>query len=232
MLYKNLFYFDIETVGQYKTINSLQANDEKGYLLFKNKYENNLWMQDRSKTIEEAYINNSPLFSTFGKIVCISFGYYHDKTPQGYTVSSIYGDNEQDIITQFQTLIDKVSKRHMILSGYFIRSFDIPWVLHKMNKYNLEPPKLLDIYGKKPWELPIFDLSDEWKQQFKNNVSLNEVAYELEVNVEENDIDGSDVHRVYWEENDITKIKKHCETDVTNSMRVAEKMLKYKMSIP
>ena len=229
MFYKNLFYFDIETVGEYKDIDSLKEKDERGYLLFKEKYEHNPWMQDTYKLIDDSYVKNSPLFSTFGKIVCISFGYYHTKTPQGYTVSSIYGDIEQDIMVEFQSLIDKASKRHMILSGYFVKGFDIPWVLHKMNKYNIEPPKLLDIYGKKPWEIPVFDLADEWKQQGRTSVSLNEVAYELGVNTDMDDIDGREVHKTYWKDNDMMKIKNHCENDVLNSMRIAERMLKYKM---
>lgn len=228
MFYKNLFYFDIETIGQYKDFNSLKENDERGYLLFKKKYDKNPWMQERNQTIDEAYLNHSPIFSPFGRIVCISFGYYQDKTPQGYTISSIYGD-EKDMMNQFQLLIDKVSKRHMLLSGYFIKSFDIPWLIHKMNKYNLELPKLLDIYGKKPWEIPAFDLADEWKMQFKNSVSLNEIAYELGIPIVEDEIDGSYVHKVYWEDNDIMKIKTHCEADVLNSMKVAEKMMKYKV---
>ena len=75
MLYKNLFYFDIETVGNYQNILSLQENDELGYNLFKKKYESSNWMQEKQQTIDEAYLNYSPLFSSFGKIVCISFGY-------------------------------------------------------------------------------------------------------------------------------------------------------------
>ena len=229
MFYKNLFYFDIETVGNYENLLSFQENDGKGYLLFKNKYENSLWMRERNETLDEAYLNYAPLFSSFGKIVCISFGYYHDKTVKGYTISSINDEDEKSIMEQFQELINKVSKRHMLLSGYFVKSFDIPWVLHKMNKYNFELPKILDIYGKKPWELPVFDLAEEWKQQFKNSMSLNEVAYELGVLSEADEIDGKDVHNVYWKESNINKIKIHCENDVLNTMRVAEKMLKYKV---
>ena len=229
MFYKNLFYFDIETVGQYKDIDALKYNDLRGYNLFKKKYTNNLWMQERDDDIDYAYLNNAPIFSTYGKIVCISFGYYHDKTPQGYTVSSIYGDNEKDIVSQFQVLISKVSKRHMILSGYRIKAFDIPWIIHKMNKYNIEPPKLLDIQGKKPWEIAAFDLADGWKQQFKYYMSFDEVAYELDVESPKDDLDGSKVHKAYWVDDDLVGIKTYCEKDVITCMRVAEKMLKYKI---
>lgn len=229
MFYKNLFYFDIETAGQYKDLNSLKENDERGYLLFKNKYENNPWMSERAKSLEDAYLEYSPIFSTYGKIVCVSFGYFHDKNPQGYTISSVFNDDEREIILYLQDLFSKVTKKHLILSGYRIKSFDIPWIVHKFNKYGLETPKIIDIYGKKPWEISAFDLADEWKQQFKYYVSFDEVAYELDVKSPKDDITGKDVHRVYWEDNDLNRIKTYCEKDVETCMRVGERMLKYKI---
>jgi hypothetical protein len=75
MFYENLFYFDIETVGQYKDIESLRENDEKGYDLFVKKFKNNPWMSERHQDIGNAYLEYSPIFSSFGKIVCISFGW-------------------------------------------------------------------------------------------------------------------------------------------------------------
>jgi len=229
MFYKNLFYFDIETVGEYRNIDSLEQNDKRGYLLFKKKYDSNPWMREKDELIDYAYVNNAGLYSPYGKIVCISFGYYNDKVPQGYSISSICGDDEQDILKQFQTVIDKVSKRHMILSGYNIKSFDIPYVVHKFNKYNIEPPKLLDIYSKKPWEIPAFDLADEWKQSFKYYPSLDEVSYELGIDSSKDDMDGNMVHKVYWEDNDLMRIKNYCEKDVLSCLRIAEKMLKFKI---
>ncbi|MFW6225611.1 MAG: ribonuclease H-like domain-containing protein [bacterium] len=229
MFYKKLFYFDIETVGQYKNIDQLKKNDLRGYELFKKKWDNNPWMQERNGDLEKAYLENSPIFTPYGKIVCISFGYYHDKNPQGYTVSSIYGDDEKEIIIKFAELLNKVIKKGMMLSGYRIKSFDIPWVVHKLNKYGLELPKLVDIYGKKPWELNAFDLADEWKQSFKYYVSFDEVAYELGVDSPKDDIDGSQVHKVYWEDGDLNRIRLYCEKDVISCLRVAKKMLKYKI---
>lgn len=228
MFYKNLFYFDIETVGEYKDLLSLKENDNRGYELFLKKYNNNPWMQERHPNIEDAYLNYSPIFSTYGKIVCISFGYFHNNNPQGYSVLSIYGDNEIDILTKFKDLLEKVSNKRMLLSGYRIKSFDIPWVVHKMNKYQIEPPKIIDIYGKKPWEVMAYDLADEWKFQFKYYCSFDEVAYELGVDSPKDDIDGSEVHNVYWNEQNLIRIKNYCEKDVLSSMRVAEKMLKFK----
>lgn len=229
MFYKNLFYFDIETAGAYKDIKSFKEKDERGYDLFKKKFDNNPWMRDRSITIENAYLDNAPIISTFGKIVCISFGYFNKSNPLGYTISSIYGDDEKDIVLKFSELLEKVYNKNMILSGYRIKSFDIPWVVHKMNKYDISLPRLVDTYGRKPWEILAFDLADEWKQQFRYYSSFDEVAYELGVDSPKDDIDGSMVHSTYWNDSNLSRIKVYCEKDVLACLKVGEVMLKYKI---
>lgn len=228
MLHKNLFYFDIETAGQYKSLESLMNNDRRGYELFLKKYHNNTWMSERFSTASEAYLEYSPIFSTFGKIVCISFGYFTNKNTQGYRVDSIYGDNEKKIVTEFNNLLLKVSQKHMSLSGYRILSFDIPWVLHKLNKYGIEPSKLIDVYGIKPWDIRAVDLADEWKQKFRYYVSFDEVCYTLGIDSPKDEIDGSMVHSTYWKDKNIELIKDYCQKDVLSSMKVAEKMFKFR----
>ena len=229
MFYENLFYFDIETVGQYKDIESLRENDEKGYDLFVKKFKNNPWMSERHQDIGNAYLEYSPIFSSFGKIVCISFGYFHNKNDQGYTVMSIYGDDEEKIVKEFNTLLYKVGQKNMLLSGYRITSFDIPWVLHKLHKYDITPSKIIDIYGLKPWEMRFIDLADEWKQKFKYYNTFDEVCYELGVESPKDDIDGSMVHSTYWYQNDLDRIKTYCEKDVYSSMLVGKKILSHKL---
>lgn len=228
MLYKNLFYFDIETAGQYKNLNEFEISDERGSNLFKKKYDKNPFMSERHNSVYDAYLEYSPIFSTFGKIVCISFGYFHDKNEKGYTVMSITGE-EKEIVLEFNKLLQKVSQKGMYLSGYRITSFDIPWVLHKLNKYNIIPSKIIDIYGNKPWDIHVVDLADEWKQKFKYYNTFDEVTYELDIDSPKDDIDGSMVHDIYWNNNDINRIKTYCEKDVFASMMVGKKMFEHRI---
>jgi len=224
----NLFYFDIETVGAQKDLESLKENDIKGYELFMKKYNKNPWMSESGQTADFAYEKYSPISSTYGKIVCVSFGYFHDKDEKGYTISSLYDDNEFELMKQVQKLFAKVSKKHLILSGFNINGFDIPWLVHKMNKYDIIVPPTLRIYGKKPWEIHSFDLFNEWKSTYstyKFLASFDEVCYELGVKSPKEKIDGSKVHATYWYENDIDTIVHYCEGDVYSTMLVAGKML-------
>jgi len=224
MLHKNLFYFDIETVGKYKDLETLKSNDERGYKLFLKKYNTNSWLQEKG-TIEESYLQSSSILSAFGKIVCISFGYYTNKNEIGYTINSLYGNEEKIIVKEFNNLLKKVGQKHMLLSGWRILSFDIPWIVHKLNKYEIVPSNLLDIYGVKPWEIKAFDLADEWKQKFGHYTSFDETTYELGIDSSKDDIDGSKVHQTYWNDQDINRIKVYCEKDVLKSMQVSEKMI-------
>ena len=225
MYYKDLFYFDIETVGRYKDYQTCLLEDSKGAELFEKKYHKNDWMKENSPTVDDAYKNFAGLFSTYGKIVCISFGYFTKKNEKGYTVSSIYGDDEEKIINEFSELLMKVSEKGMYLSGYVINAFDIPFIIHKIHKYKAPLPNILNIYDKKPWEVNIFDLADKWKFQTKYYASLDEVCYELGIESPKNDINGSEVHKVYWYNNDLERIKIYCEKDVLSTMKVGKRLL-------
>jgi hypothetical protein len=219
---KNILYFDIETTSEYENLSSLKMNDDRGYELWLKKYKKIDSLQKYS--IEESYINNAALYSTWGKIVCISFVYYSNKFEEGYKVNSLIG-NEQDIMFNFNGLLNKSYSKGLLLSGYKILSFDIPFVTHKLYKYNIN----LNNYFKpleKPWESKILDLADYWKMKGEKYSSLDEVAYELGVKSPKDDIDGSEVYNVFWKENNINRIKNYCEKDVLTCLEIGEKIIK------
>ena len=109
MYYKDLFYFDIETVGNYKDYQTCKENDPKCAELFEKKYNKNDWMKEKTSSVDEAYKNYAGLFTTYGKIVCVSFGYFTNKNEKKYTIGSIYNDNEKTLIEEITELFNKVS---------------------------------------------------------------------------------------------------------------------------
>jgi hypothetical protein len=87
-------------------------------------------------------------------------------------------------------------------------------------------PKILNISGKKPWEINHIDTMELWKfGDYKNYTSLNLLAAIFNIPTPKDDIDGSDVSRVYWEEKDIKRIVNYCQKDV---ITVAQLFLKFK----
>lgn len=212
-----LFHFDIETVGQYKDFNTFKISDEKGSALFEKKCLKSKWDIEHG-TIEEAYLQTAPIVSTFGKIVCISFGYKHNDE---YKISSFYGDDEKEIVDKFNELLKKIETKAFNLSGYRIAYFDIPWIMHKLHKYGIKPANILSIYGKKPWEMRIVDMADDWKQKFAWVSSFDEVCYEIGVQSPKSELNGSEVHNAYWNGH-LLKVKEYCENDVKASLNVAD----------
>lgn len=217
-----LFHFDIETCGQYKDYDSFLDNDERGAKLFSSKYEKMNW-NEKYTDINEAYIENAGIISTYGKICCISFGYIDSNGQK--QIRSFYGDDEKDIVDSFNNLLKKIEQKNFSLSGFRINHFDIPWVLHKLHKYEIEPANIIYLYNKKPWDVRVVDLSDDWKQKFAWSFSFDEMCYELGVKSPKDSMNGSMVHKYYYQ-GKIEMIKEYCEKDVSSSIDASKKLYK------
>ena len=216
-----LFFFDLETAGQYKDYDSFLDNDERGARLFLGKYEKMNW-SEKYEDINEAYLENAGIISTYGRIVCISFGY---ESKGEKMIRSFYGDDERDIVESFNNLLKKIETKSYNLCGFRINHFDIPWVLHKLHKYEIEPANMIYLYDKKPWDLRVVDMSDDWKSRFAWAFSFDELAYELGINSPKDTMNGSQVHEYYWNGR-VEDVKTYCEKDVEVSIEVSKRIYK------
>lgn len=80
--------------------------------------------------------------------------------------------------------------------------------------------------GKKPWEVPHLDTLELWKfGDYKHYTSLKLLAHFFDIPSPKDDMDGSDVARVYYEKNDLPRIVKYCEKDVVTLARVYLKLI-------
>lgn len=217
---RELFHFDIESCGEYPDYETFKSDDTRGAELFEKKYKSYNW-SEKYEDINDAYINNSGIISTYGKIVCISFGFLDNNGDM--KISSIYGDDEKDIVNRFNELLKKIEKKAFNLSGFRIIHFDIPWLLHKLHKYGIKPADIIYMYDKKPWDMRITDMADDWKQRFAWSFTFDEMCYELGVESPKDGINGSDVHHVFWS-GDIESIKEYCEKDVKASIEASQKI--------
>ena len=217
-----LFHFDLETAGNYKDYETFLLEDDRGAKLFESKYKKLGW-EEKYSSIDDAYQNNAGIISTYGRIVCISFGFIDNEGNN--KISSYYGDNEEEIVTSFNNLLKKIETKNFNLSGFRINHFDIPWVLHKLHKYGIEPASIIYLYDKKPWDVRVTDMSDDWKQKFAWAFSFDELCYELGVQSPKDIINGSDVHKYYWSGR-VEDVKTYCEKDVNSSIEVSKKLYK------
>jgi predicted PolB exonuclease-like 3'-5' exonuclease len=177
--------------------------------------------ESKYENVETAYLETAGIISTYGKICCISFGYIDNNGDK--QIRSYYGKDERYIVESFNNLLKKIEKKDFSLSGFRILYFDIVWILHKLHKYGITPANIINIYNKKPWELRIVDIADDWKSKFAWAFSFDELAYELGINSPKENMNGSEVHK-YYHDGRLEDIKKYCEMDVDVSIEVAKKI--------
>jgi len=212
-----LLHFDIETCGEYQDFDTFNLSDEIGSKLFIKKYDKMNWVEKHG-SIENAYLREAPLLSTYGKICCISTGYINDNGEP--IIRSLVGD-EKYIVETFNNFLKKIEIKNFKIGGYSVNHFDIPWLLHKLHKYRIVPSDIIKPYNKKPWDLRIFDLYDDWRVRLPSTYTFEEVSNELGLISPKDLMDGSMVHS-YFYNGDIDKIKTYCEKDVKTSIEIAK----------
>ncbi len=91
--------------------------------------------------------------------------------------------------------------------------------------HDMELPNKLNLFGKKPWEVPHLDTLELWKfGDYKHYTSLKLLCNVLGIPSPKEDIDGSEVRNVYYNENDLDRIIKYCERDVVAIAQVILKL--------
>ena len=86
-------------------------------------------------------------------------------------------------------------------------------------------PEKLNLFGKKPWEVPHLDTLELWKfGDYKHYTSLKLLTHILGIPSPKEDIDGSEVAKVYYEENDLPRIVDYCERD---TVAIAQLLLRF-----
>jgi len=87
--------------------------------------------------------------------------------------------------------------------------------------HRIDLPYKLNLFGKKPWEVPHLDTLELWKfGDYKHYTSLKLMANVLGIPSPKEDIDGSMVRDVYYKENNLERIIKYCELDVITTAQV------------
>jgi len=224
----DVLFLDIETVSGEKEYSALSERMQK---LWKKKCHIVLRKPVGEllgeNEIAETYSNRAGIFAEFGRIVCISVGFWSNRTKE-FRTKSFYGDDERLLLEEFCGLLDKHfndPKEHF-LCGHNIKEFDIPYTCRRMVINGLSLPAMLRIEGKKPWELAHFlDTMTVWKfGDFKNYTSLDLLAAVFDIDTPKDDIDGSMVGRVYYQEKDLERIARYCEKDVVTTARVMQRM--------
>ncbi len=221
-----VLFLDIETVSGKPVYEDL---DEDFQYLWKLKSRFFLKKYDEEITDEEAsdtYQDKAGIFAEFGKIVCISVGIVvRDKEKNlKLRLKSFAHDDEKQLLTEFLELVNQYygNAQTHYFCGHNIKEFDIPYICRRTIINQLPIPNTLNVAGKKPWETKHFlDTLELWKfGDYKHYTSLKLLAAVFGFPSPKDDIDGSEVGRVYWEENNLPRIAAYCEKDVLATVQL------------
>lgn len=217
---KSFLFFDIETCGQHPNYASLIAERPDADNIFPKKCERLNNGKSWTGNPEQDYANNVALFPEFGRIACLSYGVWK---PEGYTIASIYGEDEVTLLKKVANLFNRAGANGMSPTGWNIKNFDVPWIVRRMHINNIRVPECLSSYEKKPWEMTVFDLKDFWKSGSSLDVTFEEACYGMGIPTPKDDIDGSQVHKTFWN-GELERVKIYCEKDVKGMILLAEKV--------
>jgi len=218
----SLLYIDIETVPEHKSYDELSAIMKELWVI----KHNQLKLENISP--DESYIQKAGVYAEFAKIICISIGIVYLKSldEKRIRIKSFYGDDEFRLLEEFSILISEKfndpEKYHFC--GHNIKEFDIPFISRRMLINKIQLPEAFDNSGKRPWQMHDVDTLQLWKfGDYKNFTSLKLLAEILGVPTPKDQIEGKDVCKVYWQENDLPKIVKYCQKDVVTVIRLLQR---------
>ncbi|MFQ3578743.1 MAG: 3'-5' exonuclease [Bacteroidales bacterium] len=215
---ENILFVDIETVAQYKDYDSSPQEYRK---LWDKKSER---LQTEDKNSADIY-SSAAMLAEFGKIICIAVGIFDKQFC--FRVKAFYGDDESQLLKNFADMLSKYfnTERHF-LCAHNGKEFDYPYIARRMLLNSLPIPEILDTRGLKPWEIRHLDTLELWRfGDYKHYTPLNLLTYIFNIPTPKDDIDGSQVNSIYWNENNLERIVTYCKKDV---VALARLYLKYR----
>ena len=213
---KNIIFFDIETARAEKVL-MLDTPTFNAWAYSKRKKEPNMTDID----IITSYQSAASLFPEYSRVVSVVLGVIRNNQ----ILTMTYDDLDEKklltgVVNHFTKLVE--DNPRVVLSGWNIKNFDMPFLFKRMVINGISPHALVDTGGDKPWEITAIDLMELWKTGF-SPTSLLSAATAFGLPSPKDDIDGSQVSEVFWSEG-VSRISEYCVRDVVTTVNVYRKM--------
>ena len=212
---EHILFLDIETVPEHASFGALEQ--EKQQL-----WEQKTKYQRKEEFSAEDFYDRAGIWAEFGKIICISVGYFTFKGDlRTFRVTTFHGE-EKELLVAFKNLLNPhFNQTKHLLRAHNGKEFDFPYIARRMLIHGITLPYKLDLFGKKPWEVPHLDTMELWKfGDYKHFTSLKLMAHVLGIPSPKEDMDGSMVREVYYDDNNLDRIITYCELDVITTAQV------------
>jgi 3'-5' exonuclease len=207
---EKILFLDIETVPVVYKYNDLHDATRDLW--------NKKWQYNKDVPPEQQYAK-AGIYAEFAKVVCIGLGYYNQDK---FRLKTIASDDEADILNRFSDMLKQnFNTDNHLLCAHNGKEFDFPFLCRRFLINNMPLPRMLQIQGRKPWEVKHIDTMDLWKfGDVKNFSSLNLLAHVFGIPSPKDDMDGSMVGKTFYEDNDLARIETYCKKDVVTLARV------------
>jgi DNA polymerase elongation subunit (family B) len=222
--FKNILFLDIETVASTDRYDSL---DER----FKTQWARKasfFRQRDLEQTDESLFHERAGIYAEFGKIIVIAIGKLteNEKGERGLKTKYFANHDERKLLEEFRTALEKMDSSSLKLCAHNGKEFDFPYISRRMLVHGIPLPAVLNLSGKKSWEIPHLDTMEMWKfGDYKHYTSLDLLAALFNIPTSKGELDGSKVNRFYYESKDLIKIAEYCVGDV---VALAQLFLKLK----
>jgi DNA polymerase elongation subunit (family B) len=208
---QQLIIIDVETVPGYPDYKSLPEPDKKHW-------DRKSFHIQAGQQSAEALYQRAGIYAEFGKVICISAG---RTSGDNFSITSFSGANEALILCQFISYLKKHSRPSTLLCAHNGKEFDFPYLGRRILINRLPLPSILDLAGKKPWEVKHLDTLELWKfGDYKHYTSLDLLTHLFGISSPKQEIDGSKIAGLWWGERNIKKIRAYCEQDVLAVMNI------------
>lgn len=219
--FQQILFLDIETASFVPTYEALPER-------FKPLWDKRAARIDAQKTPAELF-ERAGIYAEFSRIVCISCGYvqFDEQGQPAIKLKSFTDMDETVLLRDFAATLNRwTDKGDRMLCAHNGKEFDYPFLGRRYVVNGMELPHALAVQGKKPWELThLLDTMELWKfGDYKSYTSLDLLCAVFDIPTPKDDMDGSQVGKAFWEDNDLAKISHYCEKDVAATAKVLLRM--------
>lgn len=213
----SILFLDIETASLTEKFEDLPQRMQEEWL----RKERLIHSENPNTNPGSLYFDRAGIHAEFGQVVCVGVGYFQLNKKEKKLVfrSKCFAvADEKELLLAFKTLLEK---KKWILCAHNGKEFDYPYLCRRMLIQGVPLPEPLQIAGRKPWEVRHIDTLELWKfGDYKHYTRLELLASVFGIPSSKDELDGSQVNKTFYLEQDIEKIKKYCLRDVEVTARV------------
>jgi len=222
--YKSILFLDIETVAAAERYDLLADRMKVQWARKVNFFR----QREENQTDEDLFHERAGIYAEFGKVIVIAIGKFTENENGERCLKTKYFANHDEgiLLQEFKTALEKMDQPQLKLCAHNGKEFDFPYLSRRMLVQGIALPSVLNLSGKKTWDIPHLDTMEMWKfGDYKHYTSLDLLAAIFNIPTSKGDLDGSKVNGVYYRDKDLEKIAKYCVGDV---VAVAQLFLKLK----